>query len=341
MSSQRPYISGFCNPTNPPDSHQRCAGTYSGLDCTCWCHWEPTPTTTTSQEEPMAEPANLVEHPGFVHGMPDDVYHSDPVPVGSLSSTFARLLTEHVPAKARAKRLRKPTRAMNLGKAAHLEALGAGPELVVWQYDGRTRDGKAERAKWKAALEAETAVAVSSDERDRILGMADALRADETINAILESSQSEVSAFCQVGPVWLRARIDLLGERDAWDYKTTEDASRRGFQKALGNFSYHQQADLYQRVLAELGHPAGKRPFKFICQETEAPYLVQIHQPDRDAMEAARELNDRAIRIFAECLASGVWPGYEKLVAEPTPLPAFYWFNHEDVLDLPSADMVI
>ena len=85
--------------------------------------------------------------PLIAHDMPDAVYHADPIPGGSLSSTFARLLTQHVPAKARERFTgRKPTKAMNLGKAAHRQALGTGPTLIVWQFDGRTKDGKAERA---------------------------------------------------------------------------------------------------------------------------------------------------------------------------------------------------
>lgn len=282
-----------------------------------------------------AAPEQVVTKPGLVFGMPDDVYHGDPVPGGSLSSTFARLLTEHVPAKAKARRdNRRPTKPMNLGKAAHAHALGAGPELIVWQYDGRTKDGKAERAEKAALLATEAAVAVTESERDQILGMAAALRSHPGVAQILDESASEVSGFAQVDGTWIRVRIDLLGTRHAYDYKTCEDASRRGFQKSMATYGYHQQADLYERVLRVLGHKAGDRPMRFICQETQAPYLVQIHEADEEARTAARDLNDRAIRIFAECNTTGEWPGYERLFAEPTPLPAWYFYQHDDVLDL-------
>src|SRR4051812_22650648 len=88
-----------------------------------------------------------ITEPGLVHGMTDDTYHGDPIPGGSLSSSFVRQLTYHVPAKALARHLNRcPTKAMNLGKAAHTHALGAGPELIVWAHDGRTKAGKEERA---------------------------------------------------------------------------------------------------------------------------------------------------------------------------------------------------
>jgi len=271
--------------------------------------------------------------PGLIYDMSDEDYHADPVPGGSLSSTFARLLTKHVPAKADARRRnRKPTAAMNLGKAAHAHALGAGPELIVWKFDGRTKDGKAERADWADRLATEAAVAVTEAERDQILGMVTALRADPKIAAILETHDAEVSGFWQEGPVWMRARYDLLGKRRPYDYKTCQDASRRGFSKAMASYGYHQQAEFYQRGLIALGHAAGNAPLRFICQETEPPYLVQIHTPDEEAIDVARQLNDRAIRIYAESNTTGIWAGYEHLVAEPTCLPGYYFFDYEDVL---------
>jgi hypothetical protein len=268
----------------------------------------------------------------------------------SLSSTFARLLTKHVPAKAVERKDRKPTRAMNLGSTAHSYVLGAGPELIVWEHDGRTKDGKAERAAAAPFLETRAAVAVTEDEYDQIVGMAGALRAHPETCDILDSSEAEVSGFWRDGSVWLpsrydglsdttaayevwlRARYDLLSDTAAYDYKTTSDVTRRGFSRAMAAYGYHQQADFYERGLVALEHPAAGTPMRFICQETEPPYLVQIHTPDEEAREVARLLNDRAIRIYAACTASGVWPGYDALAGEPISLPAWYFFDNEEVL---------
>jgi hypothetical protein len=272
--------------------------------------------------------------PGLVYDMPDELYHLDPCPGGSLSSTFARMLTKHVPAKAlEVRRNRKPTKAMNLGKAAHAHALGAGPELIVWEHDGRTKEGKAERAARAFDIESERSVAVTEAERDQILGMALALKSHTEVRDILAASVAEVSAFWQEGGIWCRARYDLLGDLGSYDYKTTRhDTTRRGFSLDMGAYAYHQQADFYQRALKALGHPAADVPLRFICQETAAPYLVQIHQPDEMAMEVAAQLNDRAIRIYAESKATDTWAGYPELVAEPTALPAFYFYDNDEVL---------
>jgi hypothetical protein len=270
--------------------------------------------------------------PGLVFDMPDEEYHADPVPGGSLSSTFARLLTEHVPAKAEAiRRNRKPTKAMNLGKAAHAHALGAGPELIVWQHDGRTKDGKAERAAVADLLATEAAVGVTQDERSRILGMAEALRAELEIQDILSSSENEVSAFWTERGTWCRARYDILGDL-AWDYKTAEDSSARGFEHAMSTYGYHQQAEFYQRGLRALGHHAAAQPMRFIVQETQEPYLVQVHTCDELAIEVAAALNDRAIDVYATAKSSGQWDGYPDLHAEPTGLPNRYFYRHADLI---------
>lgn len=274
-----------------------------------------------------------IAEPGLVYDMNDATYHGDPIDGGSLSSTFARLLTEHVPAKAEAlRRNRRASKAMNLGKAAHAHALGTGPELIVWQHDGRTKDGKAERAEWADRIADESVVAVTANERDQIDGMALALMRDPVTRGILTKSDAEVSGFWQESGTWCRARYDLLSDGAAWDYKTTQDATRRGFSKAMGSYGYHQQADFYLRGLRALGHDAGRTALRFICQEAADPYLVQIHTPDEEAMALAAELNDRAIRIYAEARAAGHWSGYENTHAEATPLPGYYFYDHEDAL---------
>lgn len=274
----------------------------------------------------------MITEPGLVFDMDDETYHADPVPGGSLSSSLARRLTEHVPAKAfAAHHNRKPTASMNLGKAAHLYALGAGPELVVWQNDGRTKAGKEERAERAEDIAAERVIAVTGAERDQVLGMAAALRADPEVAAMLDAGTPEVSVFWQERGAWCRGRFDLLGDVGD-DYKTTDDASPRGFEKAMSTYGYHQQADFYLRGLRAIGHPAGDRPMRFICQEKSYPYLVQVHTCDELAMEVAAALNDRAIRVFAEGAASGEWAGYPTLHAEPTALPNNYFFRYADLI---------
>ena len=71
---------------------------------------------------------------------------------------------------------------------------------------------------------------------------------------------------------------------------------------------------------------------RFNCQEKHPPYLVQVHTCDELAMEVAAALNDRAIDIFAAAVKSGEWAGYPSLHAEPTGLPARYFYRYADLI---------
>lgn len=273
-----------------------------------------------------------ITKPGLVFDMDDETYHADPVKGGSLSSSFARQLTRHVPAKAEAiHRNRKPTASMTLGKAAHLGALGAGPELIVWEHDGRTKKGKAEREARAADIAAERAVAVTEIEAEQVDGMIRALRENPEVAALVDSGKPEVSAFWQEQGIWCRARYDILGGT-AYDYKTTDDASSLGFERAMESYGYHQQAEFYLRGLYALEHEAWKQPFRFICQEKQEPYLVQVHTCDDLAMEVASALNDHAISTYAEAKRTGKWAGYPSLHAEPTGLPSRYFYRYADLI---------
>lgn len=269
---------------------------------------------------------------GFYPGMDFDEYLAS----DALSSSMARLLTKHVPAKAiELARNGKPTKAMNLGSAVHAHVLGTGPRLIVWEHDGRTREGKLERKAAADDLATGDALAVTATELEQIVGMAAALRAHPEVAEILDRAQAEVSAFWLEGNVRCRARFDLIDHDGAWDYKSTQDCTRRGFSKAMANFGYHQQADLYERALVALDHPAAGKQMRFICQESEPPYLVQIHWVDEEAQDVAKQLNNRAIAEYEAAARTGEWPGFESIYSGPAPLPAYYFFDYEELLDMP------
>jgi hypothetical protein len=50
--------------------------------------------------------------------------------------------------------------------------------------------------------------------------------------------------------------------------------------------------------------------FRFIFQETHAPYAVSIMACGPDVQMMAEKRIFRVIETFGKCLESGVWPGY-------------------------------
>lgn len=264
-----------------------------------------------------ARPVQITE-PGVYDGMRDDVYHRDPVPAGSLSSTGARkLLPPSCPALFRHDQLNPPPpkATFDLGHAAHREVLGVGPDLVMVdrpRWD--TNEVKAEVADIRAA----GGVPLKRAEFEQVKAMAAALRKHPLASALLlpDRGKAEQSAFWvdDDTDVWRRARYDWLpnsggGQMFASDYKTTVSAAPDKIQKTIHEYGYHQQAAWYLDGIKALGL-AEDVSFVFIFQMKTAPYLVTVADCVTSALMVGRDRNRRALRTYRDCVASGHWPGF-------------------------------
>ena len=265
-----------------------------------------------------------VLEPGVVDGMPEDVYHADPVPEWSLSSTGARLITQHGgPAKWRhARDNPAPDRPVwMLGRALHARVLGVGSGYVVpvdehgdpWA-EWRTAHAKAQVEDIRAA----GYVPLKAHDALKVEAMAERLLEHPDARELLEGTigRPEVSGFARDPEhgVWLRARWDYLPDTDGGllvipDLKSAHDASDPGMAKAMGDNGLHRQAEWYERV-AKLLQLAEDVVVVLIAQDKEPPYLVNVVRPARHDLVRASLLNDLAVERFAAGKASGVWPGY-------------------------------
>lgn len=265
-----------------------------------------------------------VREPGVVDGMPDDVYHGDPVPEWSLSSTGARLITQHGgPAKWRHLRDNPaPSRPVwELGRALHGRVLGVGTGYVVPvdEHGEPYAEWRTNRAKEQVAeIRAAGYVPLKADDARTVEQMADRILDHPDARELLEQTigRAEVSGFVRdpVHGVWLRARWDYLPETDGGllvipDLKSARDASDAGMAKAMGDNGLHRQSEWYERV-AKLLQLAEDVVVVLIAQEKEPPYLVNVVRPARHDLVRAALLNDMAVERFAACKESGVWPGY-------------------------------
>lgn len=281
----------------------------------------------------------IVDQPG-VYDLPADIYHGDPVPGGSLSSSGARLLLPpSCPAHFhhQAEHGRAPKREFDLGHAAHRLVLGVGPELVSVEADSwRTKKAQQKRDEAYAA----GAVPLLEPEHGVVQEMAAALRAHPVASALFnpERGRAEQSLFwfdAEFG-VWRRARLDWLPDVPAAgrrliipDYKTTTCAEPVALGRTMAIYGYHQQADWYTDGVQALGLDGHHSPaFVLVFQEKHAPYLITIAEPDRGAMERARVRNRKALDVYRTCQKSGQWPGYSDGVIALT-LPGWAEIQHD------------
>jgi hypothetical protein len=277
----------------------------------------------------MSAPTFTVTAPCVIDDMPEDVYHADPVPGGSLSSGGARTLLEPGgPAKFdywRGKQRNSTT--FDLGKAAHTLALGTGAGVIV--VDANSWQTKAAKEA-KAEAYALGGIPVLAADFQRVTDMVAAIKAHPVAGAlILAEGDAEQSLFWidQATGVWCRARHDKAirdrnGRLVIVDLKTCENAADAGIQKSVANYGYHQQGAHYSDAAVALG--LGEDPgFVFIFVEKSPPHLINVVQLDDEAMEVGRRRNAAALRIYAECTKTGEWPGYDPEITE-VGLPHYY-----------------
>lgn len=256
------------------------------------------------------------EAPGDVEpGLYDidaELYHSDPIPGGSLSSTGARKLVSECPAKFK-HWLDNPqphNKALELGTAAHKLVLDDGPELVL--VDAEKWNTDAIRAEVKA-IRAEGNIPLKQHELDQVKAMAAALREHPEAARLLEpgSGTAEQSAFWNDHGIWRRARFDWLRhDGQIADYKTARSCRREDLEKAFNEHGYMQQQEWYIDAGAALDVADPEQPFQFVLQEKDPPYLVVVTTCDPMAREIGRHLNQVALNAYAICRDRGEWPGY-------------------------------
>ncbi|MEU1088889.1 PD-(D/E)XK nuclease-like domain-containing protein [Streptomyces sp. NPDC005892] len=268
---------------------------------------------TATLEPPVVAP------PAIVDGMSADDYHADR---GSISSTGLRkLLNPGCPAQFKYDRdhPQPHKKEFDLGHAAHLLVLGEGPELAVIDYpDWRKKDAQIERDN----AYAEGKVPLLTKDHDMVQEMAAEIRQHPLAGPLFTpgSGVAERSIFwtdpatgvrCRIRPDYLK---QLPGLTLCVDYKTIKAADPDTVSKAIRDHGYHQQDALYTDGIWAALDPQDVR-FVFVFQSKVAPYLITVRELADHDRNIGRAKNERALRTYADCTATGVWPDWTGPVA--------------------------
>lgn len=216
----------------------------------------------------------------------------------------------------------KPSKKFDVGSAVHAKVLGTGYEAVVIPDELLASNGAASTKAAKEFIEQVRAagkIPLKSAEFDPIADAAEAVLAHPAAKQLFaQPSDSEVSVFVTdpVTNVDVRARFDFLPtdfglgapSRVAVDLKTTRDASVKGFTRSVAEYGYDVQRAWYLDALRWLTGETAE--MVFVAVEKEPPYLVAVHQLPTIWAEMGETKARRARRVYAECVASGSWPGY-------------------------------
>jgi hypothetical protein len=261
--------------------------------------------------------------PGIYDGISSADYHKDP----ALGSTSLKTLATKTPAHYQHDKTHpKFSDAFTLGTAAH--------SLILEQDVSNFVAVDADNWLTKAAKEAKAAALAAGQqpllrkEVEQVKSMRDAVMAHPVARELFTGHKAEQSVFWKEDGLTLKCRPDAWKPGLLVDLKTTVDANPATFGKTAYNFGYHQSAAHYiDGVKAATGE---ELPFLFVLVEKTAPYLVSVVELDWEAIDYGRQLNDRAKRIFRECVTTNNWPGYPAV--EPIELPNYAVYEMDELL---------
>ncbi len=252
----------------------------------------------------------------LVFNMPAHEYHSHPALSCSILESFRR-----TPAHARYEMLhpKAPTEAMEFGTAMHKAILEpdafADAYAVAPKCDRRTKEGKATWVAFQAENKAKEII--SDDDMAAIQAMQAAVAECQTLNGLLRSpGKNEVSCFWKDAETGLdcRLRLDALRKYVGWtivlDLKTCESAGpgEWEFPKSVMKYGYHRRAAFYLDALNTIS--PGHRRYFFGAIESEPPYCCAVYELAPEWLDAGRAQYREAMRRFAKCLETNIWPGY-------------------------------
>jgi hypothetical protein len=265
-----------------------------------------------------------IENPGIYAGMPIGVYHSAKACIEpSISSTGLRRIFRQSPAYYWAFSVYNPDRydddetpSQILGAATH--------DLLLSEVEFRKvfaiRPDRIGGVRWSgrgAACEAwlrqnADKRIITSTQYEQIRGIAKALKKERLIRHGILNGEIETSYVWkdrETG-VWCKTRPDASpnDSLDFADLKTCTSVAEEELRRSISSYGYFQQAGLHAEACVQC---TGMKmnSFTLVFVESKPPHCVAIRTLKDNEIERGHRANQHALRIFADCMASGKWPG--------------------------------
>lgn len=221
----------------------------------------------------------------------------------------------------------KTTPALLLGSLFH--AMTLEPERVPTTYAMRKNPGNTKAGKEEAAEAAEKGITlIAMDMWQQAAAMSESARRNPFLTTALaqDGFSAETSIYWEQDGVPCKARLDGIAEIPGFglcviDLKSTTDASPEGIARHMFDFGYHRQAAWYSHAMAMVNKPV--QAFVFVFVEKDAPYVSTAITVAEDAIGLAHDEIRKALRLYKDCAASGIWPGYTSDIVTTVDLPAF------------------
>ncbi len=202
----------------------------------------------------------------------------------------------------------------------------------VFEHDGRTKDGKKERADYAASLPKD-AIVIDGDEKRMIDAMAESVLAHPLVRELLTEGDSQLSGWwvdkdtgilCRCRPDWRAPKRRIIK-----DLKTCRDASKDGFARAIVNLGYDVQAGHYLDGANAIDGAGSYDAWLFVAVEKEPPYPCAVYVADEAMLAHGRAIRSRVMRQLRQCIETGDFPAYGT-EAQTISLPTWALTSAED-----------
>lgn len=276
--------------------------------------------------------------PGIYDNLSNKEYHASE---GISSSGIKHLIKSPAHYKASIATPTEPTPEMIKGSVIHtliLEPHKFEQEFAVGAFNYRR--GKEYD---KAINDNPGKIVISESDYDECLQIVGAFKKEVELNPLLKrllEGDKEHSFYWNdfMTNVLCKCRPDnITPDGVIVDIKTSKDASKDYFQKALVDLGYFISAAFYLRGVNATRREASKtcdkefkvaHQFCFIVIETKAPFSVALYYLDRDSIKVAEMLIDKALEALAKCQETGNYEGYSRALEEiGLPKWAYYKFD--------------
>lgn len=265
--------------------------------------------------------------PCFIDNMPESVYHDDPCPGPSLSSSIATKIVQDSPlhgwlAHPKFGNYQKPPTAdMEYGTLMHALLLGRPVNVTeVPERDFRKKIAQ----EMRDAARATGSIPMLSHEWRELQETVQEVRAELILSGIRFDGKSERTALwfeeTASGPIRCRGRMDHtdLERLDPmiYDIKTCTSAHPNDIRNSVVKFGADLQRAAYISAVEKI-HPelAGRVEYRWIHIEImplDCPkrVIITISEADGSMRELGERKWQKACRIWAECMRINHWPAY-------------------------------
>lgn len=206
---------------------------------------------------------------------------------------------------------RVSTTAMTRGSALHCMVLE--PDEFEKRYFIAPNFRRGTKAWDECLAAAGTREIIKDSEHEGIERMASAVMENRHAREIITNATAfEQHVEFEFNGIPFHGFIDIVGNVVA-DLKSTQDVSKRGFQKTIFSYKYHWQAALYLRAIGM------ENEFMFIGIEANAPHNVMVYRMPKSVIDiAVRELIDITNKFKAW---DGMPQSYDTEIIDIEPLP--------------------